>query len=83
MKKVIYILGIIISTMLIILSIYTLIKINFVFTLKDGKMYDGFGTLYNNDKPNSPYTLVAYVELVSGVSLLGYSIKNINTNKGV
>ena len=72
MKKICMILSII----LIIISIYTLIQIDFVCSVKNGKMYDGFGYPYNNDKPNSPFTLVAYIELIGGISLFTYSKKD-------
>ncbi len=83
MKKILSIIGVVISLILIIISIYTLIKINFVFSVKDGKMYDGFGFQYRNNEPSSPYSIVAYIELIGGISLLGYSKKCIKVDKGV
>lgn len=68
MKRFFFALNIVASLIIIILSSYILIKINFIFSNIDGQLYDGFGTPYNNGEPNSPYTIIGYIGFIGGIS---------------
>ena len=70
MKKFLHILGLIIGILLVIISLYMLYNIQMVFSTVDGQLYDGFGNIYNNGKPNSPYTVIVYILLITGLSLI-------------
>lgn len=81
MKKVIFILGFVFSLIIILVSIYMLIKINFIFSNSNGQLYDGFGTLYNNEKPNSPFTIIGIVGIIGGWTLAKICYLKIKSNK--
>ena len=69
MKDYKFYIKIIASMLLVIIGIYIFINIYFIFSVTDGKMYDGFGNVYINDKPQSKYTIIAYICIISGISL--------------
>ena len=77
MKKYLYILGIIVSLLMIIFAIYFFINIYFIFSSIEGQLYDGFGTPYSNGNPSSPYTLVGLACFFGGTSLFNYCNKKI------
>lgn len=77
MKKIIYYVGIICSIVIILISVYTFINIYCIFSVVNGEMYDGFGTMYSYGEPNSPYTLLGFLEFVCGITLFRYCIKKI------
>lgn len=70
MRKFLFILGIIFSIVIMIISIYVLFKINFVVSSVNGQLYDGFGSPYRNGKPYSPYTIAGIVGFFGGAYLL-------------
>lgn len=80
-KNILFILGIIFSFILILIAVYIWININFAFSNINGQLYDGFGIPYNNGKPNSPYTILTYIGVIGGLSLLSFCCKNIKINK--
>lgn len=69
MKDYKFCMKIIASVLLAIIGIYIFINIDFIFSVVDGKMYDGFGNAYINDKPQSKYTIIGYICIISGISL--------------
>lgn len=74
MKKVISIIGIIVSLAIFITSIYILFKIYFVFSNIDEQLYDGFGYPYNNNEPSSPYMILGVGGFVGGISLFKFCL---------
>ena len=82
MKKFIYILGFIIATLLVIISLYMLFNIEMVVSTVDRQLYDGFGNIYVNGEPSSPYTSISYVFLIVGISLIGSCYTKLKKQKG-
>lgn len=72
MNKIIYILGTVLSIILIVVGIYFFINIHWVVQMVNGVVCDGFGSPYNNGEPYSPYTIVYYISFLSGLVLFNY-----------
>lgn len=80
MNKSKYFIGIVFSIIFILISIYLIINIYFVLQVENEITYDGFGNEYSFDKPNSSYTLIAFLCGFTGLFLFVYCYRKINNN---
>lgn len=72
MKKILYILGLIVGILLILMAVFFYFKIYVVLETKEGIVYDGFGYEYINHQPYNPYTIWIYVFGILGVGIIGF-----------
>ena len=77
MKKILFILLIILGIISIFASAYFFINIYFIISTKNNIIYDGFGYELINGKPRNPKIIFAYFFFFLGCSLINYPRKEL------